>query len=152
MAHEATAQGRNLYEQMKGRTTEEAGTQSRRLADGIRQWSDELRRMSESAESNSTVASLVSRTADRGHDLARYLDQRQPGELLDDLQEFGRRRLGAFLAGAALVGFAVSRVGRESVPPVKRAQRPPAARPRNPNIPSPRPRRVGGRPWTWPTS
>ncbi|WP_409057548.1 hypothetical protein [Streptomyces sp. SYP-A7185] len=109
---EATARSRDLYEQMKDQVSGEAEGQVRRFAANIRHLADDLRHMSESAKPDSPAVSVVHELADRGHLLADRLDRQGPGELLDDVREFARRKPGVFLAGAALAGFAVARLGR----------------------------------------
>ena len=48
--------------------------------------------------------------ADRLHAVASDIEQRGVSGVLDDLQTFARRRPGAFLLGAAVVGFGIGRV------------------------------------------
>lgn len=50
--------------------------------------------------------------ADKAHQAAEWLAQREPGDLLDELRSLGRRRPGAFLAGAALAGVLAGRLTR----------------------------------------
>ncbi|GGZ32792.1 hypothetical protein [Streptomyces poonensis] len=109
---ETAGRGRDLYERFKEQAEGEAGTQARRLATNIRYLAEDLQHMSESCKPESPAAPLVRRMAERGHTLADRLDRQRPGELLDEVRDFARRRPGMFLAGAALAGFAVSRLGR----------------------------------------
>ncbi|WP_320778458.1 hypothetical protein [Streptomyces sp. CRN 30] len=109
---ETTERGRDLYERLREQAAEETGTQVRRLATNIRYLAEDLRYMSETGKPESPAASLVSQVAERGQTLADRLDREGPGELLDGVRDFARRRPGLFLAGAALAGFAVSRLGR----------------------------------------
>lgn len=109
---ETAAQGRHLYEKAKDQAAGETGAQVRRMAAGLRRIADDLRHMSDEAKPDSPAASLVRQAADRGHLLADRLDRQGPGELMDEVKDFARRRPGLFLAGAALAGFAASRVGR----------------------------------------
>ncbi|MFE6401029.1 hypothetical protein [Streptomyces alboflavus] len=109
---ETTAQGRFVYDVLKDRATGEADTQIQRLAASIRCLAEDLREMSQGGKPDSAAASLIHEVADRGHQLANRLDRQGPGELLDETKEFARRRPGLFLAGAALAGFAASRLGR----------------------------------------
>ena len=50
--------------------------------------------------------------ADRMHGAASWLEQREPGDLLDEVRNFARRRPGAFLIGAAVAGLAAGRLTR----------------------------------------
>jgi hypothetical protein len=65
--------------------------------------------MAEAGESG-TAQSLVQGAAQHADRAAGYLDGKQPGELLSDVQRLGRRRPGAFLLGAAIAGIAVGRL------------------------------------------
>jgi len=50
--------------------------------------------------------------AEGGHQVADYLTQHGPEGVLTEVQEFARRRPGAFLATAIVSGFVVGRLGR----------------------------------------
>lgn len=50
--------------------------------------------------------------ADGGRQLADYLDHHGPDGVLREVQDFARRRLGAFLATALAAGFVVGRLGK----------------------------------------
>jgi hypothetical protein len=54
----------------------------------------------------------VSRVADGGRQLADYLDRNGPEGVLQEVQDFARRRPGAFLATALAAGFVVGRLGK----------------------------------------
>jgi len=62
--------------------------------------------------SGTPAATVVSRVADGGRQLADYLDQHGPDGVLRDVQDFARRRPGAFLATALAAGFVVGRLGK----------------------------------------
>ncbi|GGV28903.1 hypothetical protein [Streptomyces spectabilis] len=110
--HESAAQGRDLYERMREQAVDEAEAQLRRLAATIRDVSTDLRHMGDSAKPDSPAASLVRQAAGGGHRVADRIEHRGAADLLDDVRHFARRRPGLFLIGAALAGFAASRVGR----------------------------------------
>jgi len=55
---------------------------------------------------------VVSRVADGGRQLADYLDRNGPDGVLREVQDFARRRPGAFLATALAAGFVVGRIGK----------------------------------------
>jgi hypothetical protein len=54
----------------------------------------------------------VSRIADSGRQFADYLDRHGPEGVLREVQDFARRRPGAFLATALAAGFVVGRLGK----------------------------------------
>ncbi|MFC8952902.1 hypothetical protein ACFT8P_09670 [Streptomyces sp. NPDC057101] len=109
---EATAQARDLVGELREQLQGQAHTQTRNLAQNVRRLADELREMSENGKPESSAAGVVRQLADGGHQVASRLEQRGPDGLVSDLQDFARRRPGVFLAGAALAGFAVARVGK----------------------------------------
>jgi hypothetical protein len=61
---------------------------------------------------DSPAAAVVSRVADGGRQMADYLDQHGPEGVLREVQDFARRRPGAFLATALAAGFVVARLGK----------------------------------------
>jgi len=108
---EASTQARNVASEVRGRATDQARTQNDRLVGGIRRLADELDDMR--AERTDTPASAaVARVADGGRQVADYLAQHGPDGVLREVQEFARRRPGAFLATALTAGFVVGRLGK----------------------------------------
>jgi len=111
VAAEATAQTRNLASQVRDRLGEQARSQNDRLVGTIRQTADQLEEM-RGDRADSPAATVVSRVADSGRQLADYLDRHGPEGVLQEVQDFARRRPGAFLAAALAAGFLVGRVGK----------------------------------------
>ncbi|MEV4940704.1 hypothetical protein [Streptomyces zaomyceticus] len=109
---EASAQARDLVGELRTQLTGQAETQTQRLAENVRRLSRELRELGENGKPDSTMADVARQLADGGHQIASHMDKRGPDGLVSDLQNFARRRPGAFLAGAALAGFVVARAGK----------------------------------------
>ncbi|MQA83594.1 MAG: hypothetical protein GEV03_02910 [Streptosporangiales bacterium] len=107
---EAAAQARHVVDQVRERLGHETQSQTRRFCANLRHWTEELTSMAESAKPDSPVRDVVYQVADGGRRAADYLDGRGVGGLVEEIQEFGRRRPGTFLAGAALAGFVVGRL------------------------------------------
>lgn len=97
---------------LKERASKEADTQTRKTADTIRQWADDLAGMAENTRSDSPVRNLVSQAADGSRRAADLLEEKGAGGLVEGVDSFARRRPGAFLAGAALAGFALGRMAK----------------------------------------
>jgi hypothetical protein len=72
---------------------------------------DDLDRMS-AERGDSPASSVVSRIASGGRQAADYLSDRGPEGVLDEVQDFARRRPGAFLLTALATGFVVGRLGK----------------------------------------
>ncbi|MEV5439590.1 hypothetical protein AB0K80_26800 [Streptomyces sp. NPDC052682] len=112
VAGEARRQAGSAVGDLRGRMAEEVEGQTRRAAGTVHQWADELAEMARNAPDDSPARTLVSKAADGGHRAADYLDEHGVQGMTEDLKGFARRRPGAFLAGAALAGFAVGRMAK----------------------------------------
>lgn len=111
VAGEVRAQAGAVAGDLRARIAEEADNQARRGAEVVRRWADDLSGLGDGAP-DSPAKGLVAQAADRGHRAADYLDSRGVGGLVGDLEDFARRRPGAFLGGAVLAGFAVGRLAK----------------------------------------
>jgi hypothetical protein len=109
---ETVRQARNLVSEATDQLSSQAGSQTQRISGNLRELGDELAQMAGAGTSGSTASELAHQAAERSHQVAGYLEARQPGEILDDLRSYARRRPGAFLAGAAVLGLVAGRVGR----------------------------------------
>ncbi|HZF91436.1 hypothetical protein [Streptomyces sp.] len=112
VAGEAKDQARTVARDLRERLSDQAQSQTQRGADTLRQWADDLAGLASNAGSDSPAKSMVEQVADRGHRVADYLDQHGAGGVVGDVQDFARRRPGAFLGGAALAGFVVGRLAK----------------------------------------
>lgn len=112
VAREAKDQVRQLWGQTRSDLTEQASQQQTRVASGLRELADQLNQMAGAADSNGMARGLVDDVARRAGDAAGWLDQRDPGSLLDEARSFARQRPGTFLAIAAGVGVLAGRLSR----------------------------------------
>jgi hypothetical protein len=108
---EAKAQARGLAADVRDRLSDQARTQNDRLSGSIRQTADQLDEM-RGDRGDSPAAAIVARVADGGRQVADYLDRNGPEGVLREVQDFARRRPGAFLATALAAGFVVGRLGK----------------------------------------
>lgn len=111
VGHEAKAQARNVAGEVRDKLGETARTQNDRLVSTIRQTADQLDEM-RGDRGDSPAAAVVTRVADGGRQFADYLDRHGPDGVLREVQDFARRRPGAFLATALAAGFVVGRLGK----------------------------------------
>ena len=110
VTQEARQQARDLVGEARQQVSKQMSTQQTRAAGSLRSLADELSQM---ANDRSGVASTVAEQAsDRARKIAAYLEDREPGDLLDELRGFARQRPGVFLAGAAAAGIVLGRVTR----------------------------------------
>jgi len=111
VAAEAKTQARNVATDVRDRVSEQARTQNDKLVSSIRQTADQLDEM-RGDRADSPAATVVSRVAEGGRQFADYLDRHGPDGVLQEVQDFARRRPGAFLATALAAGFVVGRLGK----------------------------------------
>ena len=111
VAGEARTQARNVASEVRGKLDEQARAQNGRLVGSIRQTADHLDEM-RGAREDSPAAAVVARVAEGGRQFADYLDRNGPDGVLREVEDFARRRPGAFLATALAAGFVVGRLGK----------------------------------------
>lgn len=112
VASEAKHQARELWNEGRNELREQAASQQKRVASGLRSISEELQSMASSSESGGTAATLVGQAADGTGTVASWLDDRNPGSLLDEVRSFARRRPGVFVALAVGAGVLAGRLTR----------------------------------------
>lgn len=130
---EAGDQAQDLMGQARSQLAGQAATQQENLTAWLRSLADELHQMvgrgpehasggaqpdssgdepSRGTASNGVATQAVSQAQGRVKDAADWLEQHEPGDLVDEATRFARRRPGAFLAIAAVGGLLVGRFTR----------------------------------------
>ena len=113
------------------------------VADAVKQAGDQLRGQ------NATIASYVDMAVDQLQHLSTRLREKDPGEFLDDLEQFARQRPGVFVGTAFVLGLGLARFMKSSA-----RQRQVSRGAQRANAPSPagsgRPGPTGGA-WNRPT-
>ena len=109
---EIASQTREVIRELRTDLRDQSVTQRDRLADALRQFSDDLDRMAASTGQSGFAASAASQVAGKSRELSQFLQDHEPSDLLDEVRKFARQRPGAFLAGSALAGVLVGRLTR----------------------------------------
>jgi hypothetical protein len=112
VAGEARHQARGLAQDARTQLRSQATTQRDRASAGLRSLSDELDAMVTKGERSGPATELAREAAERARALAGYLDRREPGDLVEDVREFARRRPAVFLFGALAAGVLAGRLTR----------------------------------------
>jgi len=113
VAGEAKGQAKEVLNQARRELQDQASSQHQRAAGGLHSLADELEGMATGTAPSSGVATdLVQQASSKARELARWLESREPGDLLDEARSFARRRPGMFLAGAAVLGLVGGRLTR----------------------------------------
>jgi hypothetical protein len=116
VAGETKRQARDLIDQAGSQVSEQAGAQKDKAVGGLRSLADELRSMADgNGAQGGMTGDLARQAADKAHEFAGWLDQRDPGSLLEEIRQLARRKPGTFLIGAALAGVAAGRLTRGAV-------------------------------------
>jgi hypothetical protein len=105
-------QTRQLADEARTQLTDHALSQRDNAVESLRSLGDELSGMADRADAPGLGAQLNREVGDLAHRTADFLQEREPGQLVEELRELGRRRPGAFLLGAAAAGLLVGRVTR----------------------------------------
>lgn len=109
---EARQQARALLDQSRTEVTEQASRQQRQLADTMRSFSSELESMATRSDEQGMAADLARQASQYVGRAGQWLEEREPGDLLQEVKRFARNRPGAFLAISAGLGLVVGRVAR----------------------------------------
>src|SRR6476661_481648 len=112
VAHEAKANAQDLLGQAKSGLTSQAGTQQQKAAEGIRNISTQLHSMASAPDQQGMASDLVRQAAERTSSMATWLENREPGDLLNEVQRFARNKPGTFLLLAAGAGVLAGRLTR----------------------------------------
>lgn len=112
VASEVNSSARDLLDQARMDLTDQAGKQQQKVAAGLRSISEELQSMATASEQPGVATDLVRQAAGRSSSVATWLEDRDPGSLLDEVKTFARQRPGAFLLLAAGAGVLAGRLSR----------------------------------------
>ena len=113
---EGRAQARNLTHEVSQQAHEQSKVQKDKAASGLRSLGTELQNMAAAQGGQAGLATdLAQQASVKVHDLAGWLDQHEPGDLLDEVRSLARRKPGTFLLGALAAGVVAGRLTRGAV-------------------------------------
>jgi len=103
-AQEAAGKAQDTMREQVDRRSTQAGERIGGTAQDLRSVGEELRK-----QGKETPAKLADRAAERTERIGSYLSDSDADKLLSDVEDFGRRRPWAVLAGGLVVGMATAR-------------------------------------------
>lgn len=109
---EAGRQAKQLLSQAQSELTDQAAATQQRVAGGLHSLAEELAGMAHGSEQDGVATDLARQAADKANQAADWLDNRDPGSLLDEIRSFARRKPGAYLAIAVGAGVLAGRLTR----------------------------------------
>ncbi|MBF4584096.1 hypothetical protein ITJ54_15610 [Curtobacterium sp. VKM Ac-2865] len=110
VASEATDHAKQLYGQASENLKQQAGEQQQRAASGLKSLGEQLGRMADNDEEQGVASRVVRDLSGRASSAAGFLENRDPGSLLDEVKSFAAKRPGAFIALAAGAGILAGRL------------------------------------------
>jgi vacuolar-type H+-ATPase subunit H len=111
VVQEATTQAHRVTDDLRQRARDEVDRQHRSVVDRVGAFAEELATMA-GEQPQTPARELVGLLAARSSAFAEYLDQHGPEKVLDELQDFARRRPGTFIVAAVATGFVVGRLSK----------------------------------------
>lgn len=115
VAAEAKQQAVSLFDTVRTEAGEQASTQQQRIAEALHGLSKELGGMASGSEESGPLTDLAHQASAKGGEIAHWLQDREPADVLEAVRSFGRRRPVAFLALCGLAGVLAGRVTRSTV-------------------------------------
>ena len=119
VASEATDHAKQLYGQASENLKQQAGEQQQRAASGLKSLGEQLGRMAENDEEQGVASRVVRDLSGRASSAAGFLENRDPGSLLDEVKSFAAKRPGAFIAMAAGAGILAGRLTKALTTEIK---------------------------------
>lgn len=127
---ETQQQAKDLVRQALGEASTQVSGQQQKAASLLQSYADELGSMASASSESGPVTDLAHQASRKVGEIGHWLEDREPGQVLDELRSFARRRPVAFLVGAALAGVVAGRLTRglaaeakDSDPPAGGARR-----------------------------
>ncbi len=111
VVREATDQAHQVSSDVKQRVREEIDRQHRSVTERVGAFAEELYTMA-GERPQTPGRELVNVLAARSSSFADYLERHGPEAVLDELQDFARRRPATFIVAAVAAGFVVGRLGK----------------------------------------
>lgn len=109
---EAGKQVKQLVGQAQSELSGQAQVQQQKLAGGLHSVGDQLKAMAQNSDQSGVATDLAHQAADKAHQVAGWLDDRDPGSVLNEVRAYARKRPGAFLALALGAGLVAGRLAR----------------------------------------
>jgi len=115
VAYEAKRQAASLFDTVRAEAGAQAGTQQQRIAEALHSLSTELGGMAASSQESGPLTDLAHQASRKGGDVAQWLQDREPADVLEAVRSYARRRPGTFLALCGVAGIVAGRLTRSTV-------------------------------------
>jgi len=115
VATEAKQQAVSLLDTVRTEVGQQAGTQQGRIAEALHSLSTELSGMASASQESGPLTDLAQQASRKGGEVADWLADREPADVLEAVRGYARRRPGTFLVLCGLAGVVAGRLTRSVV-------------------------------------
>ena len=115
VAAEAKQQAASLFDTVRTEAGAQAGTQQQRIAEALHSLSKELGGMASSSQESGPLTDLAHQASSKGGEVAQWLQDREPADVLEAVRSYARRRPVTFLALCGVAGIVAGRLTRSTV-------------------------------------
>jgi hypothetical protein len=112
---EAKQQAVSLLDTVRSEAGSQVGTQQNRIADALHGLAQELGGMASASEQSGPLTDLAQQASRKGGEVAHWLQDREPADVLESVRSYGRRHPVTFLALCGLAGIVAGRLTRSTV-------------------------------------
>jgi hypothetical protein len=112
VTQETKRQAQDMLAQGRSQLQEQARTGQQKAGQGLADIAQQLRTMVEggSETPSGPAADLVRQAGDKVEEFATWIQDREPGDLVNEVRAFARRKPGVFMLGAAVAGIVAGRL------------------------------------------
>lgn len=135
VVEESRRQAADLMREATSQLHEQAGAQKGKAVEGLRALGGQLQSMASGTDAG-PAADLAHQASGKVTQFAEWLEQNDPGTVLDEVRNFARRKPGTFLLGALAAGVVAGRVTRGVQGAVSQGSNGSAAAPAAPSVPT----------------
>jgi len=115
VAAEAKQQAASLFDTVRTEAGEQASTQQQRIAGALHGLAKELGGMASSSEESGPLTDLAHQASHKGGEIAHWLQEREPADVVEAVRSYARRRPVTFLALCGVAGVLAGRLTRSTV-------------------------------------
>ncbi len=115
VAAEAKQQAASLFDTVRTEAGEQASTQQQRVAGALHGLAKELGGMASSSEESGPLTDLAHQASHKGGEIAHWLQEREPADVVEAVRSYARRRPVTFLALCGFAGVLAGRLTRSTV-------------------------------------
>ena len=115
VAAEAKQQAASLFDTVRTEAGEQASTQQQRVAGALHGLAKELGGMASSSEESGPLTDLAHQASQKGGEIAHWLEDREPADVVEAVRSYARRRPVTFLALCGVAGVLAGRLTRSTV-------------------------------------